>query len=93
MNAIHSVTEQSDSTDPTTASPLVTDTTIRELPPSCKLVWVALDRGEATQQALTEATGMSQRTVRYALDRLSSEELIEIRPYPWDARQSIYSLG
>jgi DNA-binding MarR family transcriptional regulator len=80
--------------DPTTISPLVTIPVVRELPPSCKLVWYVLNQEtEATQQALVEATGMSPRTVRYAVDRLHDEELVTVRPYPQDARQCVYSLS
>lgn len=83
-----------DATDPTDISPLVTDAAVRESPPSCKLVWVVLDRdGQATQKALIERTGMSPRTIRYALSRLIDAGAIEEHVYPKDARQSLYSIS
>lgn len=73
--------------------PLVTDATVRELPPSCKLVWLALDQnGAMTQKAIIDATGLSRRAVRTALARLDNLGLIEKRCYNQDARQSLYSL-
>ncbi|WP_248908132.1 MarR family transcriptional regulator [Halocatena marina] len=80
------------STDPTDVTPLMSPA-VRDLPPSCKLIWFVLDReGEVTQQALIEATEMSPRTVRYALNRLRENGLVSVRPYPMDARQCVYSL-
>lgn len=67
---------------------------LEPLPPSCRLVALALEKeGELTQQELRRETyNTPQRTIRYALDRLESEGLIEKRPSYDDARQSYYSL-
>ena len=83
----------SDSTDPTDISPLVTNPVVRELPPSCKLVWMILEReGETMRQDIRSATGMSRGQMEYSLTRLVDEEIIEKRPNPMNARQTLYSL-
>lgn len=67
---------------------------IDDLPPSAKLVvWVLEAEGELTQQGLMEETRLHQRTLRYALDRLEEEHLVDSRPNPSDARQSLYSFS
>ncbi|QCW03554.1 helix-turn-helix domain-containing protein [Natrinema pallidum] len=69
------------------------DDTIESLPPSAKLaLWVLESEGKLTQQELRKETRLHQRTLRYALDRLDEEGLIDSRPNPADARQSLYSI-
>lgn len=80
-------------TDPTEIRPLVSEPAVRDLRPSYKLVWLALEReGEATQKALIEATELSPRSVRSALVRLEQDGLINERVYLQDARLSVYSV-
>lgn len=67
---------------------------IKDLPPSAKLVFKALEyEGGLTQQKLAESTHLSTRTVRYATARLEENELITSRIHFADARQHIYSLA
>lgn len=61
------------------------------LPPSAKLVALALQAGgPATQAALVERTRAAPRTVRFALARLDEAGYLEQRPCLQDARQDIY---
>ena len=63
------------------------------LPPSAKHVFrVLASDGPLTQKDIISRTDLPPRTVRYALDRLSGEELIEERFCFRDARQSLYNL-
>lgn len=65
---------------------------IHNLPPSCKLVWLVLaNEGEFTQEDLIEETRLSNRTVRWAGNRLSEFDLISPRPSTQDTRQKLYS--
>ncbi|ELY40091.1 MarR family transcriptional regulator [Halalkalicoccus jeotgali] len=65
---------------------------IKDCPPSCKLVYYALDdHGELTQGDISEITRLPPRTVRYALERLiDGEETVTVRPNMADARQKLY---
>jgi DNA-binding MarR family transcriptional regulator len=64
---------------------------LADLPPSAKLVYRVLkDDAPLTQQAICEYSQLPPRTARHALDRLESGDLIESRPNPTDARQSLY---
>ncbi|QLG47909.1 MarR family transcriptional regulator [Natrinema halophilum] len=73
---------------------LLTDEEIEGLPPSAKFVlWILEDEGELTQQELNEQITLPSRTVRWALNRLEDEEIIESRPYTGDARKSVYTIS
>ena len=67
---------------------------VLQLPPSAKLAYKALEyEGEATQAELIRRTGLPQRTLRYALNRLADEAgVVESEPRMTDARQSVYRL-
>jgi DNA-binding transcriptional ArsR family regulator len=63
------------------------------LPPSAKHVFQVLaSDGPLTQKDIISRTDLPPRTVRYALDRLRGEEMIEERFCFQDARQSLYNL-
>ena len=66
---------------------------LRELPPSAKLVAKVLE-GEAplSQGGLAEESLLPDRTVRYALNRLEDEELVDSRYSFKDARKQVYFL-
>lgn len=68
--------------------------TLDELPPSAKLVHYALrDAADAlTQSQLREMTHLSPRTIRDALSRLESHDLVEERLFIPDARKRLYAL-
>ncbi|MFP9062582.1 ArsR family transcriptional regulator [Natrialbaceae archaeon A-chndr2] len=66
---------------------------IRDLPPSAKLVYSVLEHhDQMTQQELAAETMLPDRTVRHALDRLESVDSIDREISFRDARQSLYSL-
>ncbi|MFP8889111.1 MarR family transcriptional regulator [Natrialbaceae archaeon A-CW2] len=66
---------------------------VRELPPSAKLVAKVLEYNETmTQQQIAEESLLPARTVRYALNRLDEENVIESRFSFSDARKRLYSL-
>ena len=66
---------------------------VRELPPSAKLVAKVLEYNDTmTQQQLAEETLLPARTVRYALNRLDEEDVIESRFSFSDARKRLYTL-
>ncbi|MFC7045121.1 MarR family transcriptional regulator [Halobacteriaceae archaeon GCM10025711] len=66
---------------------------IRDLPPSAKLVAKVLEYNDTlTQSQLAEETLLPARTVRYALNRLEEENLVEARFSFTDARKRLYSL-
>lgn len=67
---------------------------IRELPPSAKLVAKVLEHNNAmTQQQLADKTLLPTRTVRYALNRLDQENVIDSRFSLSDARKRLYRLS
>lgn len=67
---------------------------VRELPPSAKLVAKVLEYNETlTQSQLAEETLLPPRTVRYALNRLEEEEVVESRFSFSDARKRLYTLA
>lgn len=69
------------------------DQSLRDLPPSAKLVLKVLEyNGGLTQKQIVEESRLSQRTVRDALDRLESADVVEKDVYIPDARQNIYRL-
>ncbi|WP_049925769.1 MarR family transcriptional regulator [Halopiger goleimassiliensis] len=66
---------------------------VRDLPPSAKLVAKVLEYNDTmTQQQIAEETLLPSRTVRYALNRLEDENVIESRFSFSDARKRLYSL-
>ncbi len=67
---------------------------VRELPPSAKLVYKVLEyNGSMTQKQIVEASMLSPRTVRYALERLEEIHAVEEDIYFADARQNLYRLA
>ncbi|RQW80239.1 MAG: MarR family transcriptional regulator [Methanothrix sp.] len=63
------------------------------MPPSAKLVIKVLESGSLmTQKEIINKTYLPARTVRYALNRLKEENLLQQRFYFQDARQSLYGL-
>jgi len=67
---------------------------LEDLPPSAKLVYKILEYdGPLTQKGIAEEAMLAPRTVRYALDRLEGESLVEEDIHFADARQSLYSLA
>jgi len=66
---------------------------LRELPPSAKLVAKVLEDDAALSQGqLAEESLLPDRTVRYALNRLDEEDLIDSRYSYQDARKQVYFL-
>jgi DNA-binding MarR family transcriptional regulator len=71
----------------------VNEDTLRDLPPSAKLVLKVLEyNGGLTQKQIVEHSRLSQRTVRDALDRLQDVGVVEKDIYIPDARQNLYRL-
>jgi DNA-binding MarR family transcriptional regulator len=67
---------------------------VAELPPSAKLVFKVLEyNGPLTQKGIVETSRLSQRTVRDALDRLVTADVVEKDVYIPDARQNLYRLA
>ncbi|PWB49654.1 MAG: MarR family transcriptional regulator [Candidatus Methanoperedenaceae archaeon] len=61
--------------------------------PSMKLVLNILENhGPLTQKEITKVTRLPTRTVRYALNRLKQEDILEEREYFQDARQCLYHI-
>jgi len=68
--------------------------TLRDLPPSAKLVLKVLEyNGGLTQKRIVEKSRLSQRTVRDALSRLQEAGVVEKEIYIPDARQNLYRLS
>ncbi|MFB3764747.1 MAG: MarR family transcriptional regulator [Methanotrichaceae archaeon] len=66
---------------------------IEHLPPSAKLVFKVLESGAfLTQKDIVAETYLPPRTVRYALDRLKEQDILQERFYFQDARQSLFGL-
>lgn len=66
-----------------------------DLPPSAKACYAIIyyEQEPLTQQDLADATGLTQRTVRYALDGLcGTAELVESSTKLSDARKDVYTL-
>lgn len=67
--------------------------TLRELPPSAKLVAKVLEGARPLSQGqLAERSLLPDRTVRYALNRLEEESLVDSRYSFSDARKQVYFL-
>ena len=68
--------------------------TLRELPPSAKLVAKVLeDDAPLSQGQLAEISLLPDRTVRYALNRLEECDLVDSRYSFTDARKQVYFLS
>ena len=66
---------------------------LRELPPSAKLVAKVLDGSKPLSQGeLADQSLLPDRTVRYALNRLDDAGLIDTRYSFRDARKQVYFL-
>lgn len=66
---------------------------LRELPPSAKLVAKVLETdAPLSQGGLAEESLLPDRTVRYALNRLDEEEIVDSRYSFQDARKQVYYL-
>lgn len=66
---------------------------IEHLSPSVKLVLKVLEyKGLMTQKELVAESYLPPRTVRYALNRLKKEGILEERLYYKDARQCLYAV-
>jgi transcription initiation factor IIE alpha subunit len=66
---------------------------LERLPPSAKLVFKTLEaKGQMTQKEIIRETILPSRTVRYALNRLKEEEILQERFYFIDSRQSLYEI-
>ena len=64
------------------------------MPPSAKLVFKVLESGILlTQKDIVAKTYLPSRTVRYALNRLKEQHVLQERFYFQDARQSLYGLS
>lgn len=67
---------------------------VEYLPPSAKQVFNLLKSGgPLTQKDLIKRTNLPPRTIRYALERLRGEGMLEERLFIRDARQSLYALN
>jgi DNA-binding MarR family transcriptional regulator len=67
---------------------------LRELPPSAKLVSKVLEGDSPLSQGqLAEESLLPDRTVRYALNRLEDEDLVNSRYSFQDARKQVYYLN
>lgn len=66
---------------------------VRDLPPSAKLVAKILDYNDTmTQGQIADETLLPPRTVRYALSRLEEEDVVASRFSFSDARKRVYRL-
>jgi len=64
------------------------------LPPSAKLVYKVLESGNLlTQKDIVAKTYLPARTVRYALNRLKEQHILQECFYFQDARQSLYGIN
>ncbi len=66
---------------------------IDKFSPSMKLILNILEnRGPLTQKEIAAVTRLPSRTVRYALNRLKNEDVLEEHEYFQDARQCLYQI-
>lgn len=64
---------------------------LRDLSPSAKLVYVVLlSHGTLDQDGIASRTLLPKRTIRYALDKLEAEDLVEVDHCVDDARRRWY---
>lgn len=67
---------------------------LRELPPSAKLVAKVLESDAPLSQGqLADESLLPDRTVRYALNRLEDDDLVNSRYSFQDARKQVYFLN
>ncbi|PSQ25655.1 ArsR family transcriptional regulator [Halobacteriales archaeon QS_9_68_17] len=67
---------------------------LRELPPSAKLVAKVLETDSPLSQGqLADESLLPDRTVRYALNRLEEDDLVNSRHSFQDARKQVYFLN
>ena len=67
---------------------------LRELPPSAKLVAKVLETDSPLSQGqLADESLLPDRTVRYALNRLEEDDLVNSRYSFQDARKQVYFLN
>ena len=80
-------------TNNTTTAEAPSGESLRELPPSAKLVLKVLEyNDELTQRQLADETRLPARTVRHALSRLDDIGAVDERISFTDARKRLYSL-
>lgn len=66
---------------------------LKGMPASTKLIYkILVHEGSMTQKDLISASLLPERTVRYAINLLTSRGLITIQPHFSDARQSVYGV-
>ena len=66
---------------------------LKDMPASAKLVYkILVHEGNMTQKDLINASLLPERTVRYALDVLIKNGLINHQPHFTDARQTVYGI-
>lgn len=67
----------------TDSSPNGTEQILSDLPPSCVLVYKALEQSETplTRQQIDAETYRTRKTTQYALDRLQEHGLVEKTPH------------
>jgi DNA-binding HxlR family transcriptional regulator len=64
-----------------------------DLPPSAHYAYLLLQvECEVTHEELVEKATLPERTLQRALRQLRDAGLVEKRPYPGDARRSLYDL-
>lgn len=79
--------------DPDADADAAEQSSLSELPPSSKLVYKVLEyEGSMTQEEIATESRLCSRTVRYALGKLESEDLVTSRVSLADARQSKYRI-
>jgi DNA-binding MarR family transcriptional regulator len=70
------------------------ESAVASMPPSAKLVYKTLQyEGPMTQSQIADASLLPQRTVRHALKKLESANVIEESVHLMDARKSNYRLA
>jgi DNA-binding Lrp family transcriptional regulator len=66
---------------------------LERLPPSAKLVFKSLQaNGQMTQKEIIRETILPSRTVRYAINRLKEDEILQELFYFIDSRQRLYEI-
>jgi DNA-binding MarR family transcriptional regulator len=70
------------------------ESAVASMPPSAKLVYKTLQyEGPMTQSRIADASLLPQRTVRHALKKLESADVVEESVHLMDARKSNYRLA